>query len=945
MEDIELKEKEKKVTDSNENKENKKEEKIKDNEEKEKEKKKENEEKENNEEKDKGKGNREKEKNNENQEKENDDKDNEEKDKGKENDEEENEEKDHNEEENDEVENDEEEEDEEEQNMINLKFRLSKQYFINKKNYFDSLKLKSEKIKIKLKKTNEMRLNSLKLPIYYENGYNFETEIQQMGMLNEFYLKAKQGIEKKNIDIRNNGIYIYKYFNQNQRISNYNIFLYCIKNEKVEDEYLSNINNFDEISHSKYENLFDTNENSEEIKKNIKVLSEKEKYHKKNNSFKIKKSKSDKNATNQISNSAEYNKEKLSGLKNRAISLESLVNFNLRKLKIITLPDLIFNITDYKSRLFLYREIDGAYLNSSITDIDYNNLKFIIPFNVEKIYHVKIDQKTLSIENNKFIILKNSILLLEVKTHFPREQKEKSKKEILNNVIKDLFEKVKYFMRVYKDILQDIKIENIQLFLLYDQNKLKKYKNTINDYIDNNKEIITSYLTDYNIFFNILYIFPSIGKISLNLINEELKYLKKNAKKNENLKKKIEKIKNDFKTKEEEIEKIKNDFKTKEEENKLNFKEKKEEIEQLKKDFNKKDKEKKEEIEQLKKDFNKKDKEKEEEIEQLKKDFNKKDKEKEEEIQQLKNEYIKKDREFKKLKQDSDREIYNLKDENKQLQLKIQEVLKKLVDIEIKMEQKKEIDINKKDDNNNNFNNNDNNIKEKKNNNNNYINVNNKDNSNKNNNIINNKDNNNIDNNNKINNKDNNNNDNNNIVNNNKINIRGNENNKVNNNTANNKDNIKDNNNNYNKDKKDKVNIKYNNNELNTIQEKVNLFENKGKIKHDNNNQANKKNEAIDINEKIEEVLKKINNNSMLNEEEQTILKLFYLFNRNKNLLNSIKLNHKKNNDICQKFHKYLENLNQTQILSLTNKYGFVLCDECPKPQKKALSLRNYKNN
>ena len=476
MEDKEIKEeKEKKVTEeeAKENRGNQ-----------EKEKKKEN--KENNEEKDKGKENQEKEKSNENQEKEINDEDNEEKDKGKENeekekkkenDEEENEEKDNNEEENDEEENDEEEKDEEELNRLNLKFGLSKQYFIKQKDYFSSLKSKATKINLKLKKTDEMRLDSLKLPIYDNDAYdNFETEIQQMGMLNEFYLKAKQGIEKENIDILNNGIYIYKYSNKYKKMTNYNIFLYCIKNEKVEDEYLSNINNFDEISHSKYENLFDTNENSEEIKNNIKGLTEKENYHNNNNSFKNKKSKSDKNGTNQILSSAEYNTEKLSGLKNRAISLESLVNFNFRQLNIITLPDLIFNTTDYNNRLFLYREIDGAYLNDSITDIDYNNLKYIIPFNVEKIYHVRSDRKTLSIENNKFIILKNSILLLEVKTHFPREQKENSKKQILENVIKDLLEKVQYFMRVYKDILQDIKIKNIQLFLLYDQNKLKNIK-------------------------------------------------------------------------------------------------------------------------------------------------------------------------------------------------------------------------------------------------------------------------------------------------------------------------------------------------------------------------------------------------------------------------------------------------------------------------------------
>ena len=152
MEDKEIKEEiEKKVAEeeAKENRENQEEEKIKENEEKEKKK-----------------------------------KEIEEKGKKEENDEEENKEKDNNEEENDEEENDEEEKDEEELNRLNLKFGLSKQYFIKQKLYFDSLKSKATKINLKLKNTDKM----------------------------------------SNIDILNNGIYIYKYNNKYQSDIDYNTF-------------------------------------------------------------------------------------------------------------------------------------------------------------------------------------------------------------------------------------------------------------------------------------------------------------------------------------------------------------------------------------------------------------------------------------------------------------------------------------------------------------------------------------------------------------------------------------------------------------------------------------------------------------------------------------------------------------------------------------------------
>ena len=71
---------------------------------------------------------------------------------------------------------------------------------------------------------------------------------------------------------------------------------------------------------------------------------------------------------------------------------------------------------------------------------------------------------------------KKVIVFVEVKTHFPKE-KAKNKNEELKNVIELILEKVDYFMQIYEDILK-IKINNInniQIMLLYDQNKLIDY--------------------------------------------------------------------------------------------------------------------------------------------------------------------------------------------------------------------------------------------------------------------------------------------------------------------------------------------------------------------------------------------------------------------------------------------------------------------------------------
>ena len=255
--------------------------------------------------------------------------------------------------------------------------------------------------------------------------------------------------------------------------------------------------------------------------------------------------------------------DNMTGIKNRALVLESLVNFYFRQLKILPLPSLLINLNYKKSdkkntkydpeknvqkapqenKINLFFEFDGCYLFEGQNDITFSD-DIIKPFNKETKYKVSAKEETKIIQND-ILIKNNSIVLIEVKTHFPK-LKEEDQRTNLENIIKMMFIKLNYFVDLYHEILQK-KFEEIKLILLYDQNRLSNYENDIIiNIIDKNKDRFKD-LGECDLYFDIVYIIPSIGKISLNYISQKLQKLEEDKKKSDSritaLEKELEEIK------------------------------------------------------------------------------------------------------------------------------------------------------------------------------------------------------------------------------------------------------------------------------------------------------------------------------------------------------------------------------------------------------------------
>lgn len=83
-----------------------------------------------------------------------------------------------------------------------------------------------------------------------------------------------------------------------------------------------------------------------------------------------------------------------------------------------------------------------------------------------------------------------------------------------------MFAKLNNFVYLHSQMLKKT-INEIKIILLYDQNRLVKYKDNIYNYLEKYKSIF-KLIGNYEIYFDILYIIPSIGKLSLNHINQKL---------------------------------------------------------------------------------------------------------------------------------------------------------------------------------------------------------------------------------------------------------------------------------------------------------------------------------------------------------------------------------------------------------------------------------------
>ena len=286
------------------------------------------------------------------------------------------------------------------------------------------------------------------------------------------------------------------------------MLLYCVKDEKIEDDYLSNVQNIKCIDHDEYDkSKSDSNNNDTKInEKNNNAFNNMD-----NNSFK---------------SNSKYEKDSMTGLKNESLALESLVNYYFRQFPVLSLPNLILNL-DYKSKINnknnsktsinLFFEWDGCYLFEGERDITFST-DFILTFNKEIKYKINRHKTTEKIQDD-ILIRNNSIVLIEVKTHFPKETEDDNYNN-LENVIKVMFAKLNYFVDLYNTSLK-LNIKEIKIVLLYDQNRLKNYKNNIHEYLDQYKSNY-NFIDQCDLYFDIIYIIPSIGKLSLNHISQQL---------------------------------------------------------------------------------------------------------------------------------------------------------------------------------------------------------------------------------------------------------------------------------------------------------------------------------------------------------------------------------------------------------------------------------------
>ena len=385
-----------------------------------------------------------------------------------------------------------------ENDLIDLNYGLQPKYFVDRITYFKGLAEKSSNPQ------NKVFFNSNSILIEED----FKDKIKGEEILNKYYSCAFEKLMKdETIKILENGIFIY----------NGKLLLYCVKNEKIEDDFISDIKCIKSIPHKEYDPDLDNSKEKIDLKPTD---------YKDNRSF---------------NSNSKYESDNMTGIKNRALVLESLVNFYFRQLKILPLPSLLINLNYKKSdkkntkydpeknvqkapqenKINLFFEFDGCYLFEGKNDITFSD-DIIKPFNKETKYKVSDKEETKIIQND-ILIKNNSIVLIEVKTHFPK-LKEEDQRTNLENIIKMMFIKLNYFVDLYHEILQK-KFEEIKLILLYDQNRLSNYENDIIiNIIDKNKNKFQA-LNKYDLYFDIVYIIPSIGKISLNYISQKLQKL------------------------------------------------------------------------------------------------------------------------------------------------------------------------------------------------------------------------------------------------------------------------------------------------------------------------------------------------------------------------------------------------------------------------------------
>ena len=129
-----------------------------------------------------------------------------------------------------------------------IKYELLPQFFCPKEEYFKNLKKK-----IPLSQKNVEYLFGMFNQYKVGGNYEFEMAMKNKKMFNEFYIQACKNLDEKEIKLLQNGIFFY----------DKRALLYCIKDNKVEDEFLSNIENIESISHTEYDLKKDNSKKSD----------------------------------------------------------------------------------------------------------------------------------------------------------------------------------------------------------------------------------------------------------------------------------------------------------------------------------------------------------------------------------------------------------------------------------------------------------------------------------------------------------------------------------------------------------------------------------------------------------------------------------------------------------------------------------------------------------
>ena len=379
-----------------------------------------------------------------------------------------------------------------------LKYDLSPNYFIPKQTYFQ-----------KFQKESTAKLQTyFKLNTFYKSN-EFIERIKNENLLCLFYDDILNKLKKEEkIPILEHGFFFY----------DRKFLLYVKKDEHIMDNYLMNIKYIKPIEHKVYDPSIPTIPINK-YENNQKALSSGNTIQKKALSDKF-----DKDDNLSLDSNPMLKEDYMSGIKNRALVLESLVNYYFKKLS-LSLPEIIFNLQynpaekkNSESINFFY-EWDGCFLFKEDQNIFFKSSE-VLPFSNEKKYKIFLNDK-IEETNDDILLLKNSLNFIEVKTHFPKDQ-ENNENNSLKNVIKTMFIKLNYFVDLFFEILTNDTIDNIKIILLYDQIRLKNYDKIISKYINTYKKLITFKKAKAEfIYFDIIYIIPSISKFVIMKSNTE----------------------------------------------------------------------------------------------------------------------------------------------------------------------------------------------------------------------------------------------------------------------------------------------------------------------------------------------------------------------------------------------------------------------------------------